>query len=81
MALEELLDAHISATVNWKQEINWEENFEHSKRSALVWTLGFVVKLRIPYKKLQELDTHEDNSRSVALLIEAGVAALSKLLD
>ena len=79
--LEALLDEQLAPSVPWKDEIDWEENFKNSNMTALVITFGYKVRLKINYKRLQELDQDDAGLDQVATFLTAATTALRGILD
>lgn len=52
--LAEILDAHVN--FDWKEECDWEANFEHTDRGYLTLSLGFCVTLYVPYNEVKVID-------------------------
>ena len=59
----------------------WQEEFESSNRNYCTVSLGFYVKMRLPYEELQALDTSPEGLRAVGVRFESAIQALIRLVE
>ncbi len=77
--LIETLDEYFS--FDWKQDCNWEENFEDSERSYLTLSLGYTCRIYVPYSYIQSLDTGQQGYRSLGTFLVQCKDALVNLIE
>ena len=59
--IENLFDLHFVADYNWKKKLHWKKKIIESNRKRFDISFGYELKMKIPYKFLQELDTDKDD--------------------
>lgn len=66
--LDRFLSDHLS--FDWKKECGWESHFENSERSYLTMSLGFWIKLKIPYSLIQQIDKRQEDAEEVGRFLK-----------
>lgn len=64
-----LLDEHFKSDFDWRVKSNWQSCFEGTRRSYFTFSIGFEVRLRVPYKLLQE-KVDKKNLEALTLYLE-----------
>jgi len=67
--IESLLDQHL--TLDWKEQCNWQDKIINSNRSLFNIAFGYHISIRVPFKKLAQLDKNHNDITSLAHLIES----------
>ncbi len=80
--LEELLDRDTGS--QWRGgsvESMWQDEFRDSGRNVCNLSLGFYVKVRLPYEDLQVIDTNSESWQAVGAKFVATIQALTDLIN
>ena len=67
--VEALLDEHISS--DWKSKSKWDDKILNSNRTLFNISFGYLIKIRIPFERLSQLDVNHNDINPLANLIES----------
>lgn len=65
--IEKLLNDFLD--YDWKEQAKWDDNIINSGKSQFDLTFGYQFSIVIPFKKLHELDTDQENLENLVELI------------
>ena len=66
---EALLDEHISC--DWRSRCKWEDKILKSNRTLFNISFGYLIKIKIPFEKLSQLDVNHNDITPLANLIKS----------
>lgn len=66
---EALLDEHISC--DWRSKCKWEDKILKSNRTRFDISFGYLIKIKIPFERLSQLDVDHNDITPLANLIES----------
>lgn len=67
--LEQFLDDYTIEGYDWKEKMNWKDNFENTNRNYLTMSAGYFLETAVPISYLQQVDKSMDNLEPLASLI------------
>ncbi len=67
--VEALLDEHLSS--DWRSTSKWNDKILNSKRTVFNISFGYLIKIRIPFERLSQLDIDHNDVTPLANLIES----------
>lgn len=67
--IESVLDDHIA--VDWKSACNWQNKIVNTNRTQFDLSFGYRISIKIPFKKLAQLDKSHNDIEPLAKLVES----------
>lgn len=77
---EKLLDDHFKKEFKWRDYCGWEDNFLNAGKNYLFMSLGFEVRVYIPYAKFKNIDKTENDIVAVSEFINKITKAFQTLI-
>jgi hypothetical protein len=79
--LTKMLDEELSPNSEWRNEVNWDAEFEHTGRNFVFISMGFECNTFIPFKALQTAEQIDLSGTAAAELLQSTIETFRKIVD
>ncbi|MDB5024558.1 MAG: hypothetical protein JWP78_2313 [Mucilaginibacter sp.] len=79
--LKGMLDQEFSKEFEWRDDVEWDAKFEHSKRNFVFISMGFECCIFIPFKLFQESEKKDSSGKLAADLLEVTIENFRTLIN
>lgn len=69
--VEDFFDTHLKQDYNWKGRCRWQEDVLDSGKSQFDLSLGYMLKIKIPFEVLKDIDTADNNLEPLIFFLES----------
>ena len=79
--LTKMFDEDFSKDFEWRDELGWDEKFEHSGRNFVFISMGFECNMFIPFEDFQKAEKADPSGKAAAALLQSTIESFQKLVN